>query len=43
MGRCQQETRGRRGRIGEKIENHEQVREENSGKKGTNQRKSRKS
>ena len=43
MSRCQQETRERRGRIGEKAGNHEQGPEENLGKKGTNQKKSRKS
>ena len=43
MSRCQQENWGRRGRIREKAGNHEQMRAENPEKKGTNQRKSRKS
>ena len=43
MSRCRKKTRERRGRTGEKAGNHEQGPEENPGKKGTNQRKSRKS
>ncbi len=36
MSRREQETRERRGRIGEKAGIHEQGPEENPGKKGTN-------
>ena len=43
MSKGRKKTWGKRGRIRKKAGNHEQGPEENPGKKGTNQKKSRKS